>query len=72
MGMWSAIALIVVIAVAADAWVKVQRAKAKKSVNDEDAEAMLARIDTLEDRIQVLERIVTEDKHDLRKEISRL
>ncbi len=72
MSMWSAIALIVVIAVAADAWVKVQRAKAKKSVSDEDAEAMLARIDTLEDRIRVLERIVTEDKEDLRREIDRL
>ena len=72
MSMWTAIVLIVAIAIAADAWVKIQRAKAKKAVNDEDAEAMQARIDTLEDRIQVLERIVTEDKHDLRREISRL
>ena len=29
-------------------------------------------LDQLEERIRVLERIVTEDKHDLRREINRL
>ena len=51
---------------------KVARAKVEKQASDADVESMTARIDALEERIRVLERIVTEDKHDLRQEISRL
>jgi len=39
---------------------------------DEEVEATLARIDVLEERIQVLERIVTEHRFDLKKEIDQL
>ena len=72
MSMWAAIVLIVAIVMAADAWVKVARARAARKVDDAAAEEMLARFDALEERIRVLERIVTEDKADLRREISRL
>jgi hypothetical protein len=37
-----------------------------------DAEEMLAKIDQLEERIRVLERIVTENRYDLKKEIESL
>lgn len=46
--------------------------RAKRSEPDEDLEQTLLKIDELEDRIQVLERIVTEKRYDLKKEIDRL
>lgn len=39
---------------------------------DESIDETLAQIDALEERIRVLERIVTENKIDLRQEIDRL
>ena len=72
MNMWAAIVLIVAVVMIADSWVKIARARAAKRIDDKDAEEMLGRIDALEERIRVLERIVTEDKHDLRREIGRL
>ncbi len=39
---------------------------------DTELEEALANIDVLEERIRVLERIVTESKHDLRREINSL
>ena len=42
-----------------------------KSENDEVDEALL-KIDRLEERIQVLERIITEDRYDLKKRIDNL
>jgi hypothetical protein len=53
----------------AKAYIK-QRGK-KPEVNPE-LEETLAKIDILEDRIQVLERIITESKYDLKKEIDNL
>jgi len=41
-------------------------------VTDRDAEEMLAKIDALEERIRVLERIVTENRVDLKQQIDRL
>ena len=38
----------------------------------EELEDTLAKIDRLEERIQVLERIITENRHDLKKEIDSL
>lgn len=40
--------------------------------SDPELEAALANIEKLEERIRVLERIVTENKFDLRNEIDRL
>ncbi|MBT8091639.1 MAG: hypothetical protein KJN77_01295 [Gammaproteobacteria bacterium] len=45
---------------------------AKNTTPDPQLEETLAQIETLEERIRVLERIVTESKHDLGKEIDRL
>ncbi|MDH3533136.1 MAG: hypothetical protein OEO82_09415 [Gammaproteobacteria bacterium] len=72
MNMWFAIVLIVAVVMTAETVKKIAKAKAEKRTGDAEADSMLARIDELEERIRVLERIVTEDKHDLRREISRL
>ena len=44
----------------------------KRPERDDDAAEMLATIERLEDRIQVLERIITEKHIDLRQEIENL
>lgn len=72
MNMWFAIFSIVAIIVIADTIQKVAKAKATKKNDDAELESTLSRINELEDRIRVLERIVTEDKHDLRREINKL
>jgi len=44
----------------------------KSAAQDPELEETLAQIERLEERIRVLERIVTESKHDLGKEIDSL
>ena len=46
--------------------------KSKERETDPELESTLAHIEVLEERIRVLERIVTENKFDLRNEIDRL
>ena len=78
MNMWLAIVLIVTVVMIAETVRSVAKARAvaeaeaQKGANDEEVGQLMERIDALEDRIRVLERIVTEDKHDLRREISNL
>ena len=72
MSMWAAVVAIVAVVMIADTIQKVAKARAQKRSGNEEIEGMAARIDELEERIRVLERIVTEDKHDLRREINRL
>lgn len=50
-------------------WMKL---KAKKSEKSAGPDEYLAQIETLEERIRVLERIVTEKKFDLKSEIDKL
>jgi hypothetical protein len=50
-------------------WLKQKQAE---PVVDEELAETLARIDQLEERIQVLERIITENRFDLKKEIDSL
>ena len=50
-------------------WLKQNKAE---PVVDEELAETLARIDQLEDRIQVLERIITENRFDLKREIDSL
>ncbi len=50
-------------------WIKARKVRDEKS---DDFDNAAAQIDALEERIRVLERIVTENKYDLRKEIDRL
>ena len=49
----------------------IKQRKIKPEVNEE-LEDTLAKIELLEDRIQVLERIITENRFDLKKEIDSL
>ncbi len=63
---------IVAIVMTADTIQKIYKVRAQKKTNDQVADEELAKLDQLEERIRVLERIVTEDKHDLRREISSL
>ena len=46
--------------------------KREKDTSGEDIEETLARIDVLEERIRVLERIITERRYDLKREIDSL
>ena len=66
------IVTIVAIVCAADTIQKIYKARAGKQHGETEADEAVAKLDQLEDRIRVLERIVTEDKHDLRREINRL
>lgn len=72
MSMWGAIVAIVAIVMVAQTMQRFARAKSQSKSDDADARVTQERIDALEERIRVLERIVTEDKRDLRSEINRL
>jgi len=63
---------IVAVVVCADTVQKIYKVRAQKQTNDTLADEELAKLDQLEERIRVLERIVTENKHDLRREINNL
>ncbi len=66
------IVCIVAIVVAAETWNKYMKMKQKEKEHDPELEDSLAKIDMLEERIRVLERIVTENKHDVGREIENL
>ena len=75
MNMWVAIVCIVAIVFLADSINKMTKARVKKKADKTDPGELvdsLRRIEELEERIQVLERIVTENKFDLRSEINKL
>ncbi len=75
MNMWVAIVCIVAIVFLADSINKMTKARVKKKADKTDPDELvdsLRRIEELEERIQVLERIVTENKFDLRNEINKL
>ena len=63
---------IVAIVFTADTIQKYLKMKNKEKENDPELEEALANIDRLEERIRVLERIVTENKYDLGNEIDKL
>lgn len=63
---------IVAIVFTADTIQKYLKMKNQKRDSDPELEETLAHIEKLEERIRVLERIVTENKTDLKKEIDRL
>ncbi|MEJ2127380.1 MAG: hypothetical protein P8X81_00880 [Woeseiaceae bacterium] len=66
------VVLIVAIVMCADTYQKYLKSKTEKKKSDEETNAELEKLEQLEERIRVLERIVTEDKRDLRSEINRL
>jgi cell division protein FtsB len=63
---------IVAIVFTADTVQKYMKMKNQEREADPELEETLAHIEKLEERIRVLERIVTENKFDLKKEIDRL
>ncbi len=63
---------IVAIVFTADTIQKYLKMKNSEKSTDSDLQETLEHIEKLEERIRVLERIVTEDKIDLRKEIDEL
>ena len=63
---------IVAVVLVADTVQKYLKVKGKQKDKDPELEASLAQIEKLEERIRVLERIVTENKFDLKNEIDRL
>jgi len=63
---------IVAVVLAADSYQKYLKMKHAKKPQDDELEASLAKIAKLEERIRVLERIVTENKPDIGREIDNL
>jgi len=63
---------IVAVVFAADSYQKYLKMKQQTKQHNPELEDSLRKIELLEDRIRVLERIVTESKHDLGREIERL
>ena len=53
-------------------YLKIKNVKSAAQVPDPELEETLAQIERLEERIRVLERIVTENKYDLGNEIDNL
>jgi hypothetical protein len=51
---------------------KYLKMKEKSPESDPDIEGTLEKMERLEERIQVLEKIITENKYDLKREIDRL
>ncbi len=63
---------IVAIVFTAETVQKIYRIRADKKKGDVSTDDALAQLEVLEERIRVLERIVTESKYDLKQEINRL
>ncbi len=75
MSMWSAIVLIVIAAMAGEAWrhhVKARSAAPNKEALDELGRKLDALESDLRGRIETLERIVTDDKAELKRQFDRL
>ncbi|MEE4215986.1 MAG: hypothetical protein V2I48_00085 [Xanthomonadales bacterium] len=75
MNMWTAIVLIVIAAMAGEAWRHHVRARSA-SPRQEELEELKRKIDALNadlrQRVETLERIVTDDKADLKRQFDRL
>ena len=75
MGMWTAIVLIVIAAMAGEAWrhhVKSRSAAPNRDALDELNRKINALESDLRSRVETLERIVTDDKADLKRQFDRL
>jgi hypothetical protein len=73
--MWSAIALIVIAGIAGEAWRHYIKSR-NSGANKEALDGLNNRIDALEtemkDRVETLERIVTDSKDDLKRQFDHL
>jgi len=75
MGMWTAIVIIVMAAMAGEAWRHHTKARSS-GASKEALDKLNQRMDDLEkdlrDRVETLERIVTDDKADLKRQFDHL
>jgi len=75
MGMWTAIVLIVVAAMASEAWRHHIKARSA-APRQEELDELKRKIDSLNadlrQRVETLERIVTDDKADLKRQFEKL
>jgi hypothetical protein len=75
MGMWTAIVVIVMAAMAGEAWRNHLKARSS-GANKEALDSLNQRMDELEndlrERVETLERIVTDDKDDLKRQFDHL
>jgi len=75
MGMWTAIVVIVIVAMAGEAWRSHLKARSS-GTNKEALDSLNQRMDELEndlrDRVETLERIVTDSKDDLKRQFDHL
>jgi cell division protein FtsL len=72
MNVFTFVVCIVAIVMVADTIQKIYKVRQEKKTGDTQTNESQAHLDALEERIKVLERIVTENKYDLRREIDRL
>jgi uncharacterized protein YlxW (UPF0749 family) len=75
MNMWTAIVLIVMVAMASEAWrhhVKARSSGANKGALDDLNRRLDAMEKELRDRVETLERIVTDDRGDLKRQFDQL
>jgi cell division protein FtsL len=72
MNVFTFVVCIVAIVMVADTIQKIYKVRHEKKKGETETSESQAHLDALEDRIKVLERIVTENKYDLRREIDRL
>ena len=72
MNVFAFVVAIVAIVMTADTIQKIYKMRHEKRSKDVETGESQEYLDALEERIKVLERIVTENKYDLRREIDRL
>ena len=75
MGMWTAIVVIVIVAMAGEAWrnhLKSRSSGTNKEALDEVNQRMDELENDLRDRVETLERIVTDSKDDLKRQFDHL
>ncbi|NIV17582.1 MAG: hypothetical protein GWN47_04050 [Woeseiaceae bacterium] len=72
MNVFTFVVCIVAIVMGAETIQKIYRMRHEKRTGDAEPSESREYLDALEERIKVLERIVTESKSDLRREIDRL
>ena len=72
MGVFDMVALIVVVGCITSVITEYLKTKRKGGFNNVDMEDTLDRVDDLEERVRVLEKVVTDERYDLGREIDKL
>jgi hypothetical protein len=72
MNVFAFVISVVAIVMTANTIQTIYKIRSAKSARDDDAGSAQEQLDTLEERIRVLERIVTEKNYDLKREIDSL